>query len=138
MSHAEYSHHPVEWRVQPDALLNQAAPVQNTWYTVLTTLGYTFIDFIVIAIQTTGETIFIEVIIDGITKVTEIAAVAGTNYTMSYNIGTLYPDSYGSNAVGSTINHVRLMGHAVRVRVRKTTALGAGNLQCHVKYSEAS
>lgn len=108
--------------------------MQNQWDDILVTTTYTWIDHIVFRVQTTGETLQIEVIIDGLTKAGTVAVVADTNYTLCYAINSDELNMFCPYAVGPSINHARFMARNVTVRIRKTTAAGAGKLQCLVKY----
>ena len=117
------------WRVQDNIRLNQAAPIQNQWYIVVPFTGvYTWVKYICCAIQTANETVEIEVTIDGVVHTGLAALVAG-------NLNTVY---FSDTPAGATTFYIfantrvslDLQGHDVQIRIRKTTALGAGNLQC--------
>lgn len=123
-------------RLQSPAILNQATPVQNTWYTIIDTSGDLEIYGCSIAIQTTGETLEVRITIDGVNpnNLTQIA-VAGTNYKVS--IDHDYTGIWLSAAAGNLIVHgySSLKCHTFKAEVRKTTAAGGGNLRGMVSYS---
>ena len=119
---------------QPDEVLNQANPVQNEWYTVLDTKINAQLQSVNLAVLVTDETLEVEVVIDGQTLTGSVAATAGTNY-----FARLWPrdiklevspteDLFGR---GESIDR-----RSIRVRIRKTTAAGAGNLMSRVKWAK--
>jgi len=123
-----------QWEQQPDATLAQAAPVQNTWYTVLADTGaYTKIIDIFMQVLTTGETLEVEVTIDGLTKTGSIAAAAGTDYQVRHGTTQLVDTFIPVTAL--TYSLLDYEGHDVQVRIRKTTANGAGTLNGKVIYA---
>jgi len=126
----------VRWQQQTDAVLNQAAPVQNTWYTVLNYTGrYTRVESVTIKVETTGETLETELEVDGIVYAGSLAATAGTNYSVYTR---RHPDSAAGTVAFDTLSYLNpltLEGDNIRVRVRKTTAAGAGNLRAKVIYA---
>jgi len=115
---------------QADALLSQAAPVQNTWYTILAATPNVRVYGISVKVVTTGETLEVKMTIDGQTLTASFACLADTDYIyyldlwatatspilMSAARGILYPN-------GGWIE-----GRSVKVEVRKTTNAGAGTL----------
>jgi len=125
----------VRWQQQTDAILNQAAPVQNTWYTALETTRYTHIKLVVCSVAATAEDLEIEVTVDGVTYAgSKAGAVAGTTYAAGWAVasGAAGVLSLYTVAVDSLLD---LEGNDVRMRVRKTTAAGAGTLNCKVIYA---
>lgn len=122
--------------LQPDANLIQAAPVQNTWYTVLDTKKNVKIYGISMCILTTGETLEMRITIDGQPSTLSYACIADTDYsiyklfapnTTSFDVATgLYLACYTSP----------LEAKSVKVEIRKTTAAGAGDLLGHVTYGK--
>ena len=118
---------------QPPAVLNQAAPVQNQWYDILLTTAYVRVYLIAVNVEDVNETLECQVIIDGETiDSTPFAATESTDYNVY-----LSPDAINRSALllMGTLPGVEerrpafvVEGHSVRVRVRKTTAAGAGNL----------
>ena len=125
------------YEYQTPATLNQAAPVQNTWYTILDTTTHCRIYEIAVNIEDANETLEIQVTIDGQTiGATAKAATHSTTYYVYREsdainrVNTLILD----NALTKSIRAFQLEGHSVKVEVRKTTAAGAGNLTGIVTY----
>jgi hypothetical protein len=116
--------------------LTQAAPAQNTWYTLCDLYNVTVVNPVCLVIQTTGETLEIRYTIDGVVSnaATQVA-VAATQYTAhlntSYNgqlfvlIDTINPKGFGMEWFSA---------HHIKVEVRKTTAAGGGTLQAGLAY----
>lgn len=119
--------------LQADALLNQAAPVQNTWYTVLNTTNNGFLYAIAFGVADTGEDLEYRITIDGVVKVNSQIAVAGTVYVPLLYLD--YNSSYYIAAVGATISRIDIWFKTLKVEVRKTSANGAGNLKASVLYA---
>lgn len=126
-------------KLQPSAILNQANPVQNTWYTILDTTGDLEIFLVAIAIITTGETLECRLTIDGVIPniISGLAAVAGTTYPVAiYHDHTgMWLDATVSNSL-ILRNGQTLRCRAFKAEVRKTTNAGAGNLRGAVSYSK--
>jgi len=123
------------WELQPDISLNQAAPVQDQWYTVLDTTEDVQIHQIFLYLGTTGETLQLRVTVDGIVFTPSIAANAGTGYYVrkhGYNVDELeiMATSY------LTYTPTFLEGRSVKIEARKTTANGNDNLDIRVKWSK--
>lgn len=127
-------------RRQSDALLAQANPTQNTWYYALgnATVGLRNVKIYAIAfhIATTGETLEIEVIVDGITVNGSVAAAAGTTYEPTWAYSLISGDDFNIVTAGShSVYRAFLVeGREITVRVRKTTNNGVGTLYCQVLY----
>lgn len=121
-----------EWRHQVPVVLDQAAPVSNQWYTALNYTGrYTLIHSIRLLVLVANETLEMEIVIDGITELTAaFVATAGTTYNIGW--GTFIPPASSFIIIGAISTSIGIVGHNIRVRIRKTTAAGAGNLQCKV------
>lgn len=128
---------------QAPATLNQANPVQNTWYTVLDTTLNCRIWAILIQIDTTGETLDVQITVDGqVIPSSGAVCVAGNAYEICFGysgaLGVLPIDNLVPFDVGSPFSRYRaylIEGRSVKVEVRKTTAAGAGNLRAEVQYS---
>src|SRR4030042_5199715 len=121
---------------QADIYLNQAAAVQNTWYTVLNTTKNCRLYTVWVRMATLAEDIELRITIDGkVLAVAQAAAVAGTKYFAII-------DTNGNLALilsTSTFNvgvYAPLEGRSVKVEVRKTSANGANNLQALEIYSK--
>lgn len=120
---------------QQDALLNQAAPVQNTWYTVLDTTELCRLISACVEVQTTGETLEMRITIDNDIYTGSIAAVAGSHYLaylFLYSTGAILTLATTANIAWKAF---LLEGRSIKVEVRKTTAAGAGNLRACVVYA---
>lgn len=115
--------------------LNQAGPVQNTWYTILSTTKDLCIVGLVVSVQTTNETLEVEIVIDGNTYTNTNASVAGTNYTvyMSLSDTTMSP-VFDTGTYNTSLRYGKFCGHSIQIRIRKTTAAGAGNIRAAVLY----
>lgn len=127
----------VTFQHQADATLNQAAPVQNTWYIVLLTKAYVRLISVQVAIAVAVETLDVRVTIDGNVLVgTQAAAVVGTQYYA-------YPHEWATDslAMDNSNSEIRFKaflfeGKNVKVEIRKTTALGAGALSGRVVWAK--
>jgi len=126
----------VTFQLQADAVLVQAAPVQNTWYTVLNTQNARVLG-IAYEVAATGETLEVRMTIDGRVFTPSQAAVAGTDYyikkdhTADWGFA-LPPD------VTQYINQLSFLFdcRSLKVEMRKTTANGVGALTCRVAYQK--
>lgn len=115
-----------------DEVLVQVNPVQNTWYTVADLIGNLNIQVVKSAVLTTGETLEVEFTINGtVLAVGSQVAVAGTSY---FNY-------HGSQAIFFTTSNVMVMNQygstqckTFKMRMRKTTNAGNGNLSGRVAY----
>jgi hypothetical protein len=118
----------------PDAYLNQAAPVQNTWYTILDTTLNAQLAVVPFHVADTGETVEVRCTVDGQVYVASQIAVAGTEYWVvrsSYAGAGCSITSSSSSFGGSS---APFLCRSAKVEIRKTTAAGAGNLVAAVKY----
>jgi hypothetical protein len=122
----------VNFKHQADSILNQAAPVQNTWYTVLDTVVNARLIGLGILIADTGETLEVRLTVDGNIIIGSGAAVAGTDYH-----AMVHTHATGTVLTFSSTDAPRafmLEGRSLKVEVRKTTAAGAGNLKACAAY----
>ena len=116
---------------QAPAVLNQAAPVQNTWYTILDTTRCVCVYQIGVGVEDTDETLECQITVDG-----ETIAAVGRVSLHSTELGVYVKASsitLVDNAIITPIANVLgvtmvVEGHSVKVQVRKTTATGIGNL----------
>lgn len=116
---------------KPEAVLDQAAPVQNTWYTVLDAKNVE-IYAIAYLIATTDETIETRLTLDGVQMTsTQAPATHDTNVWVGFGAGALY-----TGILNPSISEVWLKLHAqvCKVEIRKTSNTGVGNLKCKVTY----
>lgn len=123
---------------QPDSAIAQAAPVQNTWYTVLAETKNARIYTINYVVADTNETIETRLTIDGNTLVNSRAATAGTIYYITLNpFANTSSGPISSTSTDPTPSRAFLVeGQSVKVEIRKTTAAGAGTLSCCVVHAK--
>ena len=110
------------FKLQLDAVLNQATPGQNTWHILLDTVYKCRIIYLTTQIDTTGETIEVELTIDGRTITS--AGLAQTNdlvYDWYIRASSTAIVLEGANAP-ITGRAFLVEGRSVKIRVRKTTA----------------
>jgi len=124
-------------RLMLPARIDQAAPVQNTWYTVLDTTLNVIVYTISVRVETTGETLEARITADGNVYTTSIAAVAATTYWIiaqhpEPNLPVTASDYSGVSCAAQYFTHIE--ARSIKVEVRKTTAAGAGNLRARVNY----
>lgn len=121
---------------QTDVTLNQANPVQNTWYTFLGTTKNVRLMDVRVKVATTGETLEGKLTVDGQTEtLTAVAASNDADYGPrktrdSANLFQLDRDWFNYPLA------FLLEGRSVKGEVRKTTATGTGNLISRVKYGK--
>lgn len=124
---------PVHLRHSADAMLNQPAAVQNTWYPILATQSRTTrIYLVTVAIGTANEILEVRILVDGITLTGSVNATFGTAYSAYINYG-IAAESLSLVAGGRDVTYI-VEGRNVSVDVRKTSALGAGALTAKVTY----
>lgn len=122
----------LSFKTQADALLNQASPVQNTWYPVLQAYNVKLFGIHVL-VATTTETLGVRITADGKVMLGSAACTNDTEYRVIPNC-----ISTGSNlsVTSSTIyNGNELEAQNFLFEVRKTTAAGTGNIQACVSYA---
>jgi hypothetical protein len=124
----------MSFQTQADALLSQATPVQNTWYTILDTVHYAKLFGIAIAVATTGETLEVRLTVDGNVYTGSQVAVADTAYKA--NPYTAPTGTYLLMTTSSIQNSNELEGRSLKVEVRKTTAAGTGTITGCVTYAQ--
>lgn len=120
---------------QPDVTLDQASPVQNTWYTVLDTTRNCRLYSVSVLVATTGETLEVRITVDGVTITGGIDATADTVYKAIWYFGTMVANQLYL-ATADPHHTFLLEGRSVKVEVRKTTANGTGNLKAKVTYAK--
>ena len=111
--------------------LNQAAPVQNTWYLIIDARNI-FVYLLDVAIITTGETLDVRLTIDGtVYTLTGLAATAGTVYRTYFTHNdtgrTLASAAAGTQLLMGT--YQGLWARQFKAEIRKTTVAGTGNLR---------
>jgi hypothetical protein len=129
------------WTIQQaDYVFTQAAPVQNTWYT-WGTLSLVELHGILVSVATANETLEFEATIDGQMRNASQAATAGTWYivTKNFNAAGLNLTTYAGTASKTNTDldisfFTNLRCSTLTGRIRKTTALGAGDITVRVVY----
>jgi len=123
---------------QPDAVLNQAAPVQDTWYTILDTTRNVRIVYGRFMVATTNETLEVRITVDGQVLVSSaLAATADTSYYLNHTVDFWNPNDTGFTlAATNNLLAFVLEGRSIKIDMRKTTAAGAGNLVARVRYAK--
>ena len=127
---------PVEiFEYQEKKVLNQANPVNGTWYTIGLTDGVmtnAIIYDVAVNVEDTNETLGIQILIDG--KVIPPSTLAATHST-TYHAFKILSAIAREGRIGLTgsaevprLGAYLIEGKSVEVQVRKTTAAGTGNL----------
>lgn len=123
---------------QAPATLNQAGPVQNTWYTILDTTAYVRVYDASINIEDTDETLEIQFTVDGQTMpATPVACTHSTKYECYLETEPITRVARINLVAGAPARRKPsfiIEGHSVKIEVRKTTAAGAGNLTGIISY----
>ncbi len=112
--------------------LNQAAPVQNTYYTIMEEVDAR-IEEMHFGVEDTNETLQVKVTIDGETITSDAyAATHSTSYGVIRNQDAITRTEVlefdSSPAHFEKYRSYMMDGHSVKVEVRKTTTAGTGNL----------
>jgi len=130
-------------KLQPDAFVDQAAPVQNTWYpwsiagVDLGTKKNVVVYAVLPQVQTANETLEVRLYCDDLpVKTGAGSCTAGTAYYVY-----LASSTGGDPIIGSSRGTLGLQYTPIWLRkfscgIRKTTATGAGNLQLRVIYGK--
>lgn len=118
---------------QADATLSQAAPVQNTYYTILDTSKNVKVYIIACSVADTGETLQVTITIDGQTYTGSQAAVAGTLYSCFIGRDGAIGFASGNQNVAL---YAPLTARSLKVQIKKTTAAGAGTITGRVIYAK--
>ena len=119
--------------LQSDAVLTQAAPVQNTWYTILDTTKNARIHSIAFIVADTDETLELKITADDLTSTITKASTADTYYML-----TRYPHLANFYPASATHYTAALLFEArsVKIEIRKTSAAGVGTITGRVKYGK--
>lgn len=122
---------------QPLLILNQANPVQNTWYTIMPTTLNTRVYTIRVQVDTTGEDLEVEIIADGITYSQVASCLANTGYypctSTYYSAPSLAVGVIGAYQDTQTLGFIApLETRSISIRIRKTTNNGNGTLLARV------
>lgn len=120
---------------QADAVLAQAAPVQNTYYPILNTTSNCRVLAIFGMVADTGETLQLRLTIDGqVIENTAAAVPANTYFEAVHFVGGVI--EWTTIDTGARYRAFLIEGKSVKVEIRKTTIAGAGNLNGRVRYQK--
>ena len=126
------------YEYQTPATLNQANPVQNTWYDILPVTRNVYVYQGSVNIEDNDETLEVQIIVDGETiEGSGVACTNSTNYYMHFSANAIA--RIDSVVVTNQANvpwgrSFLVMGRSVQIQVRKTTVAGVGNLTGLVMY----
>ena len=133
------SHYPRSmWERQALATLNQAAPVQNTYYDILPVTTDVRVYDLGLNVEDTNETIGDRLTVDGVVITGTIAATHSTKYESSIRSDPINRGMFMEINGGANWEPYRAFiteGKSVQYEFRKTTAAGVGNLTGVVNYS---
>jgi len=125
---------PSLYKYMPDAVLAQAAAVQNTWYTALDTTTRGVLYGATVTMSTLAEDIATQWTIDGVTlSGSQAGAVAGTPYYFGKG-GGLATLTSQTTATGAGLSGNPIFFQSLKVEFRKTSANGANTLTGRVVY----
>jgi len=129
------------WQIheyQLELTLDQATPVQNTWYPVVSVevptgvMSNALMYGIGAGVEDTNETIQFRITVDGQTITSSaFPATHSTNYYAFIDHRAINQDVAGyfsTNATSGVQSPYLLNGKSILVELRKTTATGTGNL----------
>ena len=123
---------------QEPATLNQANPVQNTWYEILSATSNVRVYHIFVNVEDTNETLEVRMTIDGEVLVGSNACTQSVSYSIDmFGDAITRTDSLEFDKVPDDFTRYRAFlveGKSVKIEVRKTTNAGAGNLTGLVMY----
>jgi hypothetical protein len=123
----------IAFKTQADAIIDQAIPVQNTWYTVAHVYNAKIFG-IGVQVDTTTETLAVRITVDG--NVLTGVGVSCTNDTKYRATLQAYPTGTAVVITGTLLTNSNMLeGRDVLVEVRKTSAGGTGNLKASVSYA---
>lgn len=127
--------HPIQLKLMPVATLQQAAAVQDTWYTVLDTTYNVEVYRCTIVMQTLAEDLQMRLTIDGTTySGTQAAAVAGTQYYPTITGGS---DAITLSTTLYLLHHYApLKARSFKMEIRKTSNNGANRLDGYCRYAK--
>lgn len=124
---------------QADASIAQAAPVQNTWYTVLDTIKNGIIYQALVVVADTNETLEMRITVDGNVLDGSVSATAGSSYFAVLQASA--DDELNLVLSTDTSNRPKIkdfvvQGRSIKIEVRKTTAAGTGTITARVKHAK--
>jgi hypothetical protein len=116
---------------QAPATLNQAAPVQDTWYDVLPVTKNCRVYEANVNVEDANEDLEFQIIVDGETIPSyALTATHSTNYIAGRESSAISRLDL-IRLTSTTVSQYRgflVEGHSVQIQVRKITSNGAGNL----------
>jgi len=121
----------MSFAAQPDAVIDQATPVQNTWYTVLQAYDVKVFG-IGLQVDTTTETLECRITVDGNAYTGSASCTNDTKYKATMQTWPTGAVIVITNSI--LINSNQLEARNLKVEVRKTSASGTGNLKACVTY----
>lgn len=115
--------------------MDQAAPNQNQWYTVVDIGIPCFLSSVTAYVMTVNETLELEITLDG--QVYEENGGWGANFGTVYHINiSRLGNVFWLDAIAGAANNIDansgLYLNSLLIRLRKVTAAGAGNLRSSV------
>ena len=124
---------------QAPAVLNQAAPVNGTYYQIMAPTADVRVYQIHVNVEDANETLQVRITLDGEVLVSDqLAATHSTSYGVDMHSDAITrTDGLEFDPVPTHFGKYRsylVEGALVEVEVRKVTALGAGNLTGIVTY----
>jgi hypothetical protein len=124
------------YALQDDAVLAQANPVQNTWYTVMNTKANVRIYSIVPLIWTTNETLELRVTLKNRVLLGTVDATHTTYYWAFLKMYGEGLDIAASPTKQLAGYQAPLEDPSAKIEIRKTTAAGTGTLECRVVHAQ--
>jgi len=121
---------------QAPATLNQASPVQNTWYTILDATANARVYGISVNVEDADETLELKITRDGQTLTGSVAATHSSSYEAHLRVRGINRDVTVVLQTTTIAEYKAFLieGLSIKVEIRKTTATGAGNLTGAVDY----
>lgn len=123
---------------QTPSTLDQAGPVQNTYYPILDIDELARVYRIGVNIEDADEDLQVRITVDGqVIDGDQITATHSTKYhcyLYANAIGKVIKNTINTSVAYSSYMAFLLEGHEIKVEVRKTTANGAGKLTGIVAY----
>ena len=129
--------HKAIFEYQTPATIDQAAPVQNTWYTLLDTTKNCRVYSAGCNIEDTNETLQMRFTVDGeVIPVTGLATAHSTSCEVKRTLNPIaQTEAMELTNTAQTFEKAFLIdGKSIKVELRKTTAAGVGNLTGIVTY----
>jgi len=124
------------YKHQSEEASSQAAPVQNTYYTILDTVLNCKLISVNVSVALAGEDLQVRITVDGNVYVSDAVAVGiGADFMVEHAPTITALQKFTLTAVAVTNVPFLEEGRSVKVELRKTTAAGAGDLSWRVRYA---